>query len=276
MIDTHAHLNFNIFKDNGKEIIKNCLDRNIQIINIGSQYDTSKRAVAMAKEYKKGVYATIGLHPIHLSQTEVDEEEIHFKSREEKFERERYMELISDKVAAIGEIGLDYFHIPDNIDFEKLKETQKQGFIAQLKFAKDMNLPVILHCRGSKDDPLGAYNEILDIVKEFELKGVIHCFAANQKIAEKFLSLGFYISFTGIITFKNISPVLLEAVKNIPLDRILVETDCPYLAPAPYRGKQCIPQYVEYTLRKIAEIKGVSFEEAEKQTDKNARGLFGI
>lgn len=339
MTDTHAHLNFNTFKDDAEKIIKDCLDRNIQIINVGSQYDTSARAVKIAEKYEKGVYAAIGIHPIHLSKTEVDEEEMHFKSREEKFDKERYMELLqktsylvpplqkgargilsnNNKVVAIGEIGLDYFHIPDNMDFEEIKKIQKQWFIEQLKFAKEVNLPVILHCRGTKDKPYEAYYEMLKILEEtylplyqrgikgdfsmeeikntekqnnrsimygkihhnlplgkWGIRGVIHCFGANLEIAEHFLELGFYIGFTGIITFKNASPELLEVVRKMPLDRILVETDCPYLAPEPYRGKQCIPQYVEYTLRKVAELKGISFEEAERETDKNARELFGI
>ncbi|MFH0854671.1 MAG: TatD family hydrolase [bacterium] len=277
MIDTHAHLNFNNFKDNSKDIIKDCLYRNIRIINIGSQYETSRRAVQMAVEYEKGVYAAIGIHPIHLSQMEIDEEDAHFKSRAEKFDKSRYIELLSKKVIAIGEIGLDYFHIPDDMDFEAVKKIQKKEFIAQLKFAKETNLPVILHCRGNKNNPFEAYGEILEIIQDQgNLRGVIHCFGANLEIAKKFLDLGFYIGFTGIITFKNALSELVETVKKIPLDRILIETDCPYLAPMPHRGELCVPQYAEFTLRKMAEIKGISFEEAEKQTDKNADKLFGI
>lgn len=342
MFDSHAHLNFNTFKNDASEIINNCLERNIRIINIGSQYDTSLQAVKMASEYDKGVYAAIGIHPIHLSQTEVEEEEMHFTSREERFDRKKYEELLASspchflrqvlrngirgrqdrlskerikqnnltksplergqgRVVAIGEIGLDYFHIPNGRDLGEIKAIQKEVFIEQLKFARDMNLPVILHCRGAKNDPFGAYHDIIDMLGGFGVKreedkknrkgkkmgickgegreclnGVIHCFAANFEIAQQFLYLGFYIGFTGIITFKNASQELLEVVKKIPLDRILVETDCPYLAPVPHRGEQCIPQYVEFTLRKIAELKGVDFKEAERITDGNVEKLFGI
>ncbi|MFH0856597.1 MAG: TatD family hydrolase [bacterium] len=291
MFDTHCHVNFNNYKEDSREIIKDCLDRNIRLIIIGSQYDTSARAIRIAEEYENGVYAAIGLHPIHLIEMQVNEEEFAFKSREEKFDKGRYMELlrgalplekvergILKKIIAIGEIGLDYFHIPANINFEEVRKIQKKGFISQIEFAREQNLPVILHCRGAKDNLYGAYNEMLEILEDFrgKVRGVIHCFVGNLEIAEKFLNLGFYIGFTGIITFKNAGQELLEAVKNIPLNRILAETDCPYLAPEPYRGKRCMPQYVEFTLRKIAELKGVSFEEAEKRTDKNAEELFGI
>lgn len=297
MFDTHSHVNFNNYKKDSSEIINDCLDKNIRLIVVGSQYDTSARAVQMAGNYEKGVYAAIGIHPIHLTQTEVTEEEFAFKSREEKFDKERYSELlrgfppfakgergILKKIIAIGEIGLDYFHIPAGRDLLEIKEIQKEGLIPQLEFAKENNLPVILHCRGAKDEPYGAYYDLLKILNKFtvkcknaeRLRGVIHCFVGNFEIAKKFLDLEFYVGFTGIITFKNASSELLEAVRNIPLNKILIETDCPYLSPEPHRGERCVPQYAEFTLRKVAEIKGVSFEEAERQTDKNAEELFRI
>ncbi|MFH1029728.1 MAG: TatD family hydrolase [bacterium] len=306
MFDSHAHLNFNTFKDDASEIINNCLDKNIRIINIGSQYDTSLRAVKMAMDYDSGIYSAIGLHPIHLSQTEVEEEEMCFKSREERFDRNKYEELLSmystsHKIVAIGEVGLDYFHIPNEMDIESIKKVQKEAFIEQVKFAYHKNLPIILHCRGEKDNPYAAYNEMINILDEFAveynmgikstsilrrskgmkrsrraLRGVIHCFGANLEIAEKFLKRGFFIGFTGVVTFKNASQELLEVVKKVPLDRILVETDCPYLAPVPHRGEQCIPQYVEFTLLKVAQLKGVDFKEAERITDGNVEKLFGI
>lgn len=280
--DTHAHLNFNTFKNDRDEIIKKCLDKNIWVINVGSQYDTSKTAAQIASKYKEGIYASIGIHPIHLSQTEVDEEEIFFKSREEKFDREKYKVLLTEKVVAIGEIGLDYFHIPKERDFNEIKKIQKQGFIAQLNFAKEFNISVILHCRGSKDDPFGAYQEMIDIVSNFvvnskgqKLNGVIHCFGANLQIAKRFIDLGFYIGFTGIITFKNAKD-LQGVVRNIPIEKILAETDCPYLAPDPFRGQRNEPAYVEYVIRKIAELKGLDFEEVRNKILENSRGVFGV
>lgn len=289
--DTHAHLNFNTFKNDTDKIIKECLDKDIWVVNIGSQYDTSKTAVEIADKYEKGIYASIGIHPIHLSQTELDEEEIYFKSREEKFNKEKYRKLLGEKVVAVGEIGLDYFHIPPKRDFNEIKKIQKTGFIAQLNFARETELPVVLHCRGTKDNPFGAYDEMIDIIANFivnskelnsislqkdtGLKGVIHCFGANLEIAQKFINLGFYIGFTGIITFKN-AKELQRVVANIPLSKILTETDCPYLAPEPFRGKRNEPSYVEYVVKKIAEIKGLSFNEVQKVIFENSRRLFKV
>jgi TatD DNase family protein len=281
--DTHAHLNFNTFKDEADEIIKKCLDKNIWVVNVGSQYDTSKVAVEIADKYEKGVYAAIGIHPIHLSQTEVDEEEICFRSREESFDEERYKNILSDKVVAVGEIGLDYFHIPEKRVFDEIKKIQKDGFAAQLNFAKGVGLPVILHCRGAKEKPLEAYEDMFDIVDDFvvnskkekALNGVMHCFGGNLEIARKFIDLGFYIGFTGIVTFKNAKEVQ-EVVKNIPLENIVAETDCPYLAPEPFRGKRNEPAYVEYVVKKIAEIRGLSLDEVENKIFENSRRLFGV
>lgn len=281
--DTHAHLNFSIFKDEADEIIKRCLDKDVWVINVGSQYDTSKMAVEIANKYDSGVYAAVGIHPIHLSQTEVDEEEIYFKSREEDFDEKRYGSLLNKKVVAVGEIGLDYFHIPEGRDFDEVKKIQKDGFVAQLNFARDVGLPVVLHCRGAKEKPLEAYEDMVDIVSGFvvnskkgkSINGVIHCFGANLEIARKFIDLGFYIGFTGIVTFKN-AKELQEVAKNIPLEKILAETDCPYLSPEPFRGKRNEPVYVEYVVKKIAGLKGLGIEDVAGVIFENSRRVFGV
>lgn len=315
LFDSHCHLNFSVFKNNYEKIIADCLQKGIGLVIIGSQYETSRRAVAIAEEYpNQPVYASIGLHPIHLSHTEVDlvngfadgagEEEIKFRSREEKFEPEKYQELINNdknkKIVAIGETGLDYFHKP-TINSQQLtnkqnwKDKQKQGFVAQLEFASKNNLPIILHVRGSKENPVDAYEDLLGILKlhvtryhenpdksghgagGLQVTGILHCFGPTLKIAKKFLNLGFYLGFTGIITFKNKSvDELRKVVKYIPLDRILVETDAPYLAPEPYRGQKCLPQYVEFVARKVAEIKNVNYEKVCEQTTGNVRKLFSL
>ncbi|MFH1838012.1 MAG: TatD family hydrolase [Candidatus Kuenenbacteria bacterium] len=265
MFDTHSHLNFTAFKKDYAEIIGRSFNNGIKgIINVGSQLETSKRAIEIAHEFfNKKIYAAIGLHPIHVNN--------------EKFNLKEYQKIAKDpKVKAIGEIGLDYYRISD----AKAQKLQKEIFLKQLNLAKEFNLPLILHCRGSQEKPLKAYKEMLDILKSFlkkypRLFGVIHCFEANWKIAEQFLCSNFLISFTGIITFKD-DEKIKEVIKKIPLDKILTETDCPYLTPSPFRGKRNEPLYVKYVIQKIAEIKKIDFEKVNQATTQNAMKLFGI
>lgn len=277
LIDTHTHVNFNAFKNDGPDIIDHALQEDIWMINVGSQLTTSKRAVNIASDYKQGVYAAIGLHPIHLHEMQVDEFETPFKTRKEEFNRLAYEELAQNpKVVAIGETGLDYYHLPKNIEPEVVKQHQEDVFRAQLALAQELNRPVTIHSRGTEDDPNGVYQDIISILSDFSgLKGVIHCFSGDLKTAQAFIKQGYYLSFTGIITFKN-ARELQALVKEIPLEKILVETDAPYLAPEPHRGKRNEPAYVKFIAEKIAELKGVSFEEVAEVTTKNAKKLLGI
>lgn len=269
LIDTHAHVNFNEFKNDSKEVIKMALDENIWMINVGSERKTSERAVKIAKEYEEGVYAAVGLHPSHLVEQDVEHQEngetIKYKSKLEEFDYDFYLNLAKNKkVVGIGECGLDYFRNKD----ESFKEKQKEIFIKHLKLAKETNKPIIIHCRDAHNDLL----EILNLETELP-SGVMHFFTGTLEQAKKYIELGFYVSFSGVITFaKNYE----ETVRQIPLEKILIETDCPYVAPVPYRGKRNEPQYVKYVAQKIAEFKGLSFDEVAEQTTKNARELFGI
>jgi TatD DNase family protein len=283
LIDTHAHINFNAYKNDGSSVIRRALDSDIYVINVGSQLSTSKRAVKIAFEYKKGIYAAIGLHPIHLFESEVDEEEVKFASRQERFDESAYQELIDNdkdkKIVAIGEIGLDYYHVPGSISKDELKSVQKEQFTEQLRFAAKNNLPVILHSRDSVKGKLDSYKDIIDILKKeikagMKIGGVKHCFDANVEIANEFFNLGFLIGFTGIITFgKNAEPIR-DIVRQVPLEKILVETDCPYMSPDPYRGQRNEPLYVKEVAKKIAEIKKIDFPKVVDQTFKNSKELF--
>lgn len=278
LIDTHCHLNFNAFKDDCDEVIKKTLAQNIWLINVGSQFSTSQRAVVIANNYAKGVWAAVGLHPIHLFETFVDEVEVPFQSRVEDFDYERYYDLAQDKkVVAIGECGLDYFHLPKNIPTKEVKAKQKKVFKQHLDLAQKLKKPLVLHCRGSKDDPLDAYLDILAILKEDQIKirGVIHCFAADLTIAKEFLLLGLKISFTGVITFKNAGK-LREVISAVPLDKIMVETDSPYISPEPVRGERNQPFFVTYIAKKIAEVKKVGLKEVEEATTLCAKELFNL
>lgn len=287
LIDTHAHINFNAFAEDGDEVIKRALKNNVWFINIGSQHSTSWRAVEYAQKYQEGVYAAVGLHPIHLKGKKIKEEidsleEIEFETKPEVFEYEKYKELAKwSRVVAIGEVGLDYYHL-DKESIEEQKERQKKNFIQHLELAKELDKPVIIHCREAHEDVLEILTDFIKIhpTPPFEkgrlggiLKGVIHSFSGRWSQAEEYFELGFYISFNGLITFARDYD---KVIKNAPLERLLIETDCPYLTPVPYRGKRNEPSYVKYVAEKIAEIKGVSFEEVAQITTENAKKLFNI
>lgn len=279
LIDTHCHLNFKDFKEDADEVIKRTLAEETGMILVGSEYKTSVRAVDYANKYENdAVYAAIGLHPIHLEDIKVKNDNengtYEFHSRAEEFDYNKYLNLAKDnkKVVAIGEIGLDYFHIDKEADVSAVKDKQKKVLRELLFLAHELNLPVIIHCREAHDD-------LLEILKEFQDKcqrtgwGVIHCFSGDEALANEYFKLGLIISFTGLITFsKNWD----ELIKNVALDKIMVETDAPYMAPNPYRGKRNEPLYVEYVAEKIAELKGINPEEVMRKTTENARRLFGL
>lgn len=275
LIDTHAHVNFNGFKEDSDEVIQRAFDNGIQMFSVGSQIDTSRRAVQYAEKYD-GIWAIVGLHPIHLVEHHVDQQEVNFKSRQEVFNYDEYKALAShEKVIGIGECGLDYFHIDDVPgENEGLKRQQKETFRQQIELSVELDKPLSIHCRD-------AYDDVIEMMHEYKKrsgklpKALMHCYLGDIRQADAFLNMGFYISFSGIITFKNAGP-LIDVVKHVPLERIVVETDCPYLAPEPKRGQRNEPSYVEYTARKVAELKEVAPEDVFAQTTINARTLFSI
>jgi TatD DNase family protein len=279
LIDTHAHLNFNAYKKDVDEVIKRTLENNVWVINVGSQYPTSKRAVDIAEKYEKRIYAAIGLHPIHLEtglvKIKSDPEEIQFNTQEENFDYQKYKELVSSpKVVAIGEIGFDYYWKPKTRKkLELFKEKQKEAVSQQLKLARESNLPVIFHCRMAHQDLIEFLLDNPEIKPE---KAVAHGFVGNLEELQKYLEFGYYVGFNGII-FKSIEGINFEEnIKKTPLERILIETDCPYLAPPPFKNQRNEPLYVKYIAQRIAQIKGLSFEEISKRTFGNAEELFQI
>ena len=277
IIDTHAHLNFKDFRQDLDEVLKRAQETGVlKIINVGSQLSTSERAVKMAQEHP-AFYAAIGLHPIHLEHVEVEEEGSKFVSRAEEFDYEVYKKLASSpKVVAIGECGLDFFHIPADLKLDEVIARQKKVFKQHIELARELNLPLILHCRGVKENPDQAYREMLEIIdQEKYFKGVIHCFGASLEIAKEFIKRGLYIGFTGVVTFKNAKD-LQNVAREVPLDRILIETDCPYLAPEPHRGQRNEPAYVVEVARKITGLRGLNFEEVERQLENNTLNLFKL
>ncbi|KKT34794.1 MAG: Hydrolase, TatD family [Parcubacteria group bacterium GW2011_GWA2_44_12] len=311
LFDTHTHLNFKAFEESYREVIQESLARGVLLTNVGSQYETSLRAVEIAREFADDpVFATVGLHPVHVgtgkNAQEFDVDEVRARhgtpiegssSAIHEFEYEKYKALGQDsKVIAIGECGIDYFRLPhEENDRREVVEKQGEVFKAHIRLASELKKPLMIHCRPSKDDPRDAYRKMIEILSSFvgdvqrggrpafadvPLRGVVHCFIGDIETARGFLKLGFSISFTGIITFKvgarRGTPLLADVVREVPMERILIETDAPYLAPEPFRGKTNYPYYVEYVARKIAEIKGVSYEEVAKVTTQNAKKLFGV
>jgi TatD DNase family protein len=266
LIDSHAHLTLKDFDTDREEVISRSLVSGIQIINASSDYESSVQAVKLADEHD-GIWCFIGCHPDELEHEEVD------------IDKYRQLAQSSKKVVGIGEVGLDYYRLSEGL--EKIKLKQKEVFKQFIHLSQELNLPLILHSRGTKEDPYGAYDEILEILKseisnpQSEIRGVIHCYGGNLEQAKEFLDLGFYIGFTGIVTFKNAKDIQAIA-KEVPLDRILIETDAPFLAPDPYRGQRNEPSYVKYVCQKIAELKRISFDEVAKATYENTCELFKV
>lgn len=253
LIDSHVHLDDERF-DGDRDILINSLkDNKIElVINIGADMNSSMSSIELSKRYDN-IYAAIGVHPHSASEmTEKTLDELREMSKE-------------DKVIAIGEIGLDYYY--DNSP----RDIQRKWFREQLELAKELDLPVIIHSRD-------ATKETYDIIKEAQdgtLRGVLHCFSGSVEVAMEYIKLGFYISIGGTVTFKN-ARVVREVAEAVPLDKLLIETDCPYLTPEPYRGKRNEPMFVKYVAEKIAEIRGISVEELAKFTNKNTKELFRI
>ena len=270
IIDTHSHLNFKAYDNDRDEVIKRTQKEGVVCIDVGTKYETSKRAIELAKK-NEGIYAAIGMHPIHIKtdllKLKMDDEEGAFQPLGEEFDKAKYLELAkSEKVVAIGEIGLDYYYRPKSkTKQEQFKQKQKQIFIEQLKMAEELNLPVIVHCRM-------AHNDVLEILANKKNKGVIHCFTGSWEEAQKYMDLGFYIGINGIIDKLDLN----EVIKKVPLNKILVETDCPYLTPKIEGDKRNEPIFAKHVIQKIAELKEISFDEIAGQTTQNAKKLFNI
>jgi len=284
LFDTHTHFNFNAFKDDSEEVMQRTLEEDVWFINVGAEARTSERAMKMTEKYPQGVYASVGLHPIHTYDDKLAEvvngEKVEFVTKAENFDPQFYENLIksSDKVVAVGETGLDYFHIRkfDPVLQEELRQKQKEIFALQIDLAFRNNKPLILHCRPTEN--YNAYVDLLAILKENKDKlldnpGVIHCFSANLEIMRGFLEMGFCLGFNGIITFTSAYDNL---VQEAPLSKILLETDSPWLAPVPFRGKRNESIYVQEVAKKIGELKKMSFEEVAEATTENTKRVFGI
>ena len=276
-IDTHAHLNLSAFDEDREAVVAQCLHEEVAVINIGTKLSTSKKAVEMAQAHDY-LYAMVGLHPIQTTPEHHSEEEIGgaaFTSKGEEFDFAVYRALASSpKVVGIGECGFDYFH--NGVDTYEAQET---AFLQQISLANELQLPLMIHTRDPKpgaDSPTGrsVYDDVYDILKQHStVPANIHFYAGNWQQAQKFIALGCTISFTGVITFAKDYE---EVVRNAPLDRIHAETDCPYVAPVPHRGKRCDPTMVQEVYKKIAAVKGLDEEHVRLQLIENAKRLYAV
>lgn len=251
MIDTHCHLDFKEFDRDREDVIVRAAEFGVdRLINIGADKDSSRRSYSLATSYEN-IFCTLGVHP-HDAKTLTDD-----------FLDDVTAMAESSKVVGVGEIGLDYYR-----DLSP-RDIQKKAFRTQLELAEKLGLPVVIHVREAMEDAV-------DIVKDFvgRVTGVFHCFPGDIDDARRVMKMGFYISVGGVITYKNSGMARMAVEADI--ERILLETDCPYLTPVPHRGKRNEPAYVKLAGRKLAELKGIDFEEIEKITTRNAEKLFGL
>lgn len=284
--DAHTHTQFSGYDADRVAVIRRALDAEVRMINVGTQRDTSRAAVELARKYPDGsIYAAVGLHPIHTSRSYHDVAELGapdmedaakaFTSRGEIFDMDYYRELARDpRTVAIGECGLDYFRFNDDESREVQVEKQKDAFLSQIDLSKEVGKPLMIHCRN-------AFADLIEFLRPHAdelMPGVVHFFTGTPDDAHRLLDMGFSFTFGGAITFPPRKGKLQgdydEAIKLIPLNRILSETDAPYVAPAPYRGQRNEPTYVAYVVQKLAELKGVSFEETKAQIWANAQRIF--
>jgi len=278
-IDTHAHLNIAKFAEDALSVAKKCEEEGVAVINVGTKLVTSKRAVEIAEEADNG-YAIIGLHPIQTNQADHDEDEIGqggdpFVSQGEDFDKESFRQLARHpKVVGIGECGFDYYRCDSST-----QAVQEEQFIKQIELANELNLPLMIHTRDAKGNNASAvakghsaYDDVYDVLKQYaKVPGNIHFYAGTYEQAKKFFDIGFSISFTGVITFAKDYE---EVVKKVPLDMIHAETDCPFVAPTPYRGQCAEPWMVKEVYKKIAEIRKEDEEQVQITLIQNAHQLY--
>ena len=250
IFNTHTHLNDKAFKDNYKEVIEKSLEMGMRLVVVGYDYDSSKAAIDIAEQFE-GVYASVGLHPTDSSVFTLEY-------------MEQFEELLkSKKVVAIGECGLDFHWDTCPV------ELQKDSFNYQIKLANKYDLPLIVHSRDSIEETyqlLAAHGKI---------KGIMHCYSGSVEMVDRFIKLGMHISLAGPVTFKN-AKAPKEVAKHVPIEKLLVETDCPYLTPHPFRGKQNRPYFVSYIVDEIAKLRDMTTNQVAKATWDNAINIFGL
>lgn len=255
IFESHAHYDDEQFNEDRDTLLKELLNGNIcNIINIGASIESTKSSIALAEQYSQ-IYAAVGVHPSDVG--ELNEQSFAWLREQ----------TTHPKVVSVGEIGLDYYWEKES----DVQKTQRYWFARQMELAREAKLPVVIHSREAAEDTV----QVMKSVHAEEIPGVVHCYSYSPELAQEFLKMGYYIGVGGVVTFKN-ARKLKETVAQIPLEKILLETDAPYLAPEPYRGKRNCSRYLEYVAEEIARLKQVSVEEVEDVTRQNAQKLFQI
>lgn len=278
IIDTHAHIQFHAFDDNWQDVVARAQEADVAMIIPGTNLTTSHAAVERAHAIGQNAWAAVGLHPIHLAK-DIEESDVFdgkeycFRTKQETFDKRAFVKLAQDPlVVAIGEAGLDYFHLDDFcgvISADAYIQLQKETLYEIMSFAREVQKPHIFHCRD-------AYDDFCNLIDDFgNVRGVVHCYTGTITQAQRILEQDLYIGCTGIVTFPN-AHERRAVIDAVPLDRLLIETDSPYLAPQSVRGKRNEPAYVQYVAEIIAEVKHCSLEEVIAQTTQNAVKLFDL
>lgn len=292
LIDAHSHINFSAYRDDADVVIQRAEAERIWMTAVGSQIDTSQRAVEYAEKYPH-IWAIVGLHPLHLIESHVDADEstdpsMGFKTRAEIFSPTAYRALAEHpKTVAIGECGFDWHRMPDGHDPVKVRQQQEDVFRQQITLAQEQNLPLMIHIRNGSGPDAQANEAVARILTDAQSGwqmdppfGVLHCYAGTWTQAQRYLGLGYDISFTGIVTFRPtkkqlpLAEELRRVVRGVPLDRFHIETDAPYLAPEPHRGERNEPSFVRHIAEAIAELRGLSFDEVARASVANTLRLF--
>jgi TatD DNase family protein len=278
LIDTHSHLHFPLYTEDLAFVLARMTEKRIGTLTVGTTLENSEKAVAFAEAHEN-VWAVVGLHPEHLTSSYHDAEEGEHVEMTLDVERLEKIARSSQKVVAIGEVGLDFHQIEEGMTLEEAQVKQEAGFLAHIDVASRLNLPLVIHCRE-------VFDRIAEILREAQaegknVRGVVHSFTGTWAQAQTFLELGFFIGVNGIATFppkkqQDPATVIDRTIEKIPLDRLLLETDAPFLAPVPFRGKRNEPAYVEEVARHVARVRGMTLEGVARQTTENARMLFGI
>ncbi len=276
LVDTHCHLHFPAYDADREQVLARMKDKNIWAMTIGTATENGKKAIALA-DATEGIWATVGLHPSHTTSEHVDEDEGKVEEHDVTVEGLVSLATSSKKVVAIGEAGLDFFRLSEDRKSQIAK--QEEVFRKHIEAAKQLDLPLVIHCRDALTRLAEIIQEMQDV--KCKIRGVVHSFTGTWEEAKPLLDLGMHIAVNGIATFplrkgQDPATAINRTIEQIPFERLLIETDAPWLAPAEHRGKRNEPAFVEEVAKHVAQVRGASLDEIAKQTTANAISLFGL